>query len=187
MSGSIVRRGLLAVGVLAVALGLGAPVAHAVTLPAFPAGPVQIEAPAGTGATTFIPMPGMCADGGVFHGQIGKPVYDGPVHGVSHMSYRDLCTADAGLEVGIKFEDAITGIVSVAIVGIDGRDDPGGDIVASIGPFTIEFYMGVEIPEPEPEALPVMGGEAAPISVAALVAVLLGAVLVVGSRRRRLA
>ena len=185
MSGSIVRRVFVVFGVLTVGtvgLGLGAPVAHAVTLPAFPAGPVQIEVPAGTGATTFIPMPGMCADGGVFHGQMGKPVFDGPTHGVSHMGFRDLCTADAGLEVGVKFEEAITGIVSVTIVTIDGRDDPDGDVVAAIGPFTIEFYMGVEIPEPIPQT----GGEAGPLSVAALAAVLLGAVLLVGSRRRRL-
>ena len=55
-----------------------APFAHAITLPDFPPSPIRFEVPAGSAASAFIPMPGMCPDTGdghgVFHGQVGKPL-----------------------------------------------------------------------------------------------------------------
>ena len=189
MSGSIVRRGLLAVGVLAVAFGVGVPAADAITLPDFPPSPSRFEAPAGDRASGFIPLPWMCGETGdvhgVLHGQVGKPLHDSTLHAVSHAAFQNLCTADAGMLIEVRFEGEYTGVVTTSIA-IAGKDEAGGT-AGPIGPHIIEFYMGVEIPELEPEALPAMGGEAGPISVAALAAVMLGAVLVVGSRSRRFA
>ena len=47
-------------------------------------------------------------------------------------------------------------------------------------PHTIEFYMGVPMPEP----FPAMGGEAVSLALAAAAVVTTGAALVAGSRRR---
>jgi hypothetical protein len=184
------RAGLLA-GTVMAAVGVASPVAHAITLPDFPTSPSRFEAPAGSTATGFIPMPGMCPNTGdvhgVFHGQIGKPVFEGTVHLVVHSGIKNPCTADAGIEVGVICECEFTGVVTTSLV-IDAKDEAGG--TASIGPHVIEFYMGVPLPveEPEsaPEPIPEFGGEAGPLALAALVTLAVGAALVLATRRRPL-
>lgn len=144
-------------------------------------------------------MPGMCPDTGdvhgVFHGQVGKPVFDGTLHAVVHAGFKNLCTAEAGMEIGVKFEGEYTGVVTTSLT-IAGKDEAGAT-AGPTGPHIIEFYMGVPnpyaepeptpTPEPTPEALPVMGGEAGWLASAALVTVAAGVALASLARRRRLA
>ena len=190
----------LAVVAVVATASLGAGVAHAITLPDFPSSPSRFEAPAGSTASAFIPMPGMCPDTGdvhgVFHGQVGKPVFDGTLHAVVHAGFKNLCTAEAGMEIGVKFEGEYTGVVTTSLA-IEGKDEAGA--TASIGPLVIEFYMGVPnpyaepeptpepTPESEPVVLPTMGGEAGWLALAALATTAAGAALASLARRRPLA
>lgn len=168
-------RWILAVGIAAWA-ALAPSVASAMYLPPFPAGPARFEVPAGTTASAFIPLPGLCGDGGVLHGQIGKPVLDSTAHAVSHMGFQDLCTPDAGVTVAFKIEQPYTGVVTVTILEIAGKLKDSNELVGSIGPYRVKFYMGV--------AIPATGGEAGHTAWWGLAALAVGAGPVAASRRR---
>ena len=159
--------------------GLGSGVAHAVTIPPFPTSPLRVEFPVGDSAEVFVPLPGLCKDDGFLKAQVGSPVFDGTAHVVTHVELVATCDAAAGVVVRVTSDEPLTGLVSVTVVSIQGRNPDSSDVVAETGPFTVEFYMGIPIPD--------TGANTLRLSLWALVAVAAGATLVAGSRRRRVA